>query len=212
MNKETLIAMGLTEEQARKVMEGLDGNYVPKTRFNEVNTELNAAKATVKERDKQLETLKAATGDADALRAQITELQTANAEEKKAHEAEMRQVRIDNAVELALTGARARNNAAAKALLADFLSRAELDGDGSVKGLDAEIRKLAGDKSTAFLFDTESGAGGQKFRGVKPSESGDAPPAGMTLEKFRALSPADRFKFSNEHPEEYKAMYENGGN
>ena len=39
MNKEDLIAMGLTEEQAKKVMDSLDGNYVTKTRFNEVNEE-----------------------------------------------------------------------------------------------------------------------------------------------------------------------------
>ncbi len=32
----------------------------------------------------------------------------------------------------------------------------------------------------------------------------------MTLEKFRGLSPAERFKFSEEHPDEYKELY--GGN
>ena len=36
MNKEDLIAMGLTEEQAKKVMDSLDGNFVTKARFNEI--------------------------------------------------------------------------------------------------------------------------------------------------------------------------------
>lgn len=39
MNKEDLIAMGLTEEQAKKVMDSLDGNFVTKVRFNEINEE-----------------------------------------------------------------------------------------------------------------------------------------------------------------------------
>ena len=60
MTKDSLMELGLTEEQAAKVMESLDGSYVTKTRFNEINTELKAAKATIGERDAQLETLKAA--------------------------------------------------------------------------------------------------------------------------------------------------------
>ena len=40
MTKEKLLEWGLTEEQATKVMEGLNGSFVTKARFNEVNTEL----------------------------------------------------------------------------------------------------------------------------------------------------------------------------
>ena len=58
MTKEKLMEWGLTEEQANKVMEGLNGSFVTKARFNEVNTELSAAKKTIGERDAQLETLK----------------------------------------------------------------------------------------------------------------------------------------------------------
>lgn len=209
MNKETLMAMGLTEEQANKVMEGLNGNFVPKARFNEVNTELQTAKGTIKERDKQLETLKASTGDAEAMKKQITDLQTENANQKKTHDAELKAVRIDNAVELALIGAKAKNNTAVKALLAEFLKSADLADDGTVKGLDAEVKKLVEGKDTAFLFDTATGT---KFKGAKAAEKGDTTPTGMTLEKFRALPPQERYKFSTEYPEEYKSMYENGGN
>lgn len=45
MTKEKLLEWGLTEEQAAKVMEGLNGSFVTKARFNEVNTELTKAKA-----------------------------------------------------------------------------------------------------------------------------------------------------------------------
>ncbi len=47
MKKEDLIAMGLTEEQAKKVMDSLDGNFVTKARFNEVNEENKTLKQSV---------------------------------------------------------------------------------------------------------------------------------------------------------------------
>ena len=101
MTKEKLLEWGLTEEQAAKVMEGLNGSFVTKARFNEVNTELTKAKATITERDAQLETLKQASGDTKALQDQITQLQADNAEQKKKHEAEMKAQRIESAVEMA---------------------------------------------------------------------------------------------------------------
>ena len=66
MTKETLIQMGLAEEQADKIAEELNKAYVPKTHYDEVSAELKAAKATIKERDTQLETLKKSTGDVEA--------------------------------------------------------------------------------------------------------------------------------------------------
>ncbi len=50
MTKETLMEWGLTEEQAEKVMVGLDGAFVTKARFNELNEENKALKAQVKEK------------------------------------------------------------------------------------------------------------------------------------------------------------------
>lgn len=58
MTKEKLMEWGLTEEQANKVMEGLNGSFVTKARFNEVNEENKALKAQVSERDGQIDTLK----------------------------------------------------------------------------------------------------------------------------------------------------------
>lgn len=209
MTKEKLLEWGLTEEQAAKVMEGLNGSFVTKARFNEVNTELTKAKATTTERDAQLETLKQASGDTKALQDQITQLQADNAEQKKKHEAEMKAQRIESAVEMALTTAKAKNNTAVRALMADFISKAEITEDGTVKGLDDEVKKLLEGKDTAFLFDK---APEKKFKGAKAAEKGDpsGDPTEMTLEKFRALSPTERLDFSVNHPDEYKQLY--GGN
>ena len=45
-------------EAEKNVKAFLDGQYVPKARFNEVNEEKNTLKKTVTERDGQLEELK----------------------------------------------------------------------------------------------------------------------------------------------------------
>ncbi len=96
MKKEDLIAMGLTEEQAKKVMDSLDGNFVTKARFNEVNEENKTLKQSVADRDKQLEDLKKSSGDNAELKKQIETLQQQNADQKKAHDAEMAQLKLDN--------------------------------------------------------------------------------------------------------------------
>lgn len=208
MTKEKLMEWGLTEEQANKVMEGLNGSFVTKARFNEVNTELTKTKATITERDGQLEALKKSGADATALQEQITQLQADNKKKDADHAAELKALKISNAVELALTGAKAKNTTAVKALLADFIAKAELAEDGTVKGLDDEVKKLVEGKDTAFLFDK---ATEKKFKGAKSAEKGDGGGDGsMTLEKFRGLSPAERYDFSVNHPDEYKNLY--GGN
>lgn len=176
MTKEKLMEWGLTEEQANKVMEGLNGSFVTKARFNEVNTELSAAKKTIGERDAQLETLKKASGDTQALQDQITQLQADNKKKDEDHANELKALKISNAVDMALTGAKAKNNTAVKALMADFLAKAELADDGTVKGLGDEIKKLVDGQDTAFLFDTK--APDKKFKGAKPGEKSDTPPAG----------------------------------
>ena len=208
MTKEKLMEWGLTEEQANKVMEGLNGSFVTKARFNEVNTELTKAKTTITERDGQLEALKKSGADATALQEQITQLQADNKKKDADHAAELKALKISNAVELALTGAKAKNTVAVKALLADVIAKAELVEDGTVKGLDDEVKKLVEGKDTAFLFDK---ATEKKFKGAKSAEKGDGGGDGsMTLEKFRGLSPAERYDFSVNHPDEYKNLY--GGN
>ena len=208
MTKEKLMEWGLTEEQASKVMEGLNGSFVTKARFNEVNTELTKAKTTITERDGQLEALKKSGADATALQEQITQLQADNKKKDADHAAELKALKISNAVELALTGAKAKNTVAVKALLADVIAKAELAEDGTVKGLDDEVKKLVEGKDTAFLFDK---ATEKKFKGAKSAEKGDGGGDGsMTLEKFRGLSPAERYDFSVNHPDEYKNLY--GGN
>lgn len=171
MKKEDLIAMGLSEEQAKKVMDSLDGNYVTKTRFNEVNEENKTLKQSVSERDKQLDGLKKSSGDNAELKKQIEALQQQNAEQKKTHDAEMAQLRLDNAIDTALTAAGAKNAKAVKALL--DTSKVKLGDDGKLTGWDEQLSAVQ--KSDSYLFESKQ-TNKPTFKGYQPGASGDVKP------------------------------------
>jgi hypothetical protein len=169
MSKEDLIAMGLTEEQAKKVMDSLDGNFVTKARFNEINEENKTLKKSVSDRDKQLEDLKKSSGDNAALQQQISDLQKQNADQQKAHDEELAKLKLDNAVEIALSGAKARNGKAVKAML--DMSKVKLGEDGKLSGFDEQIEALK--KSDAYMFDVQQTQ--QQFTGFQPGASSTVP-------------------------------------
>lgn len=172
MTKEDLIAMGLTEDQAKKVMNSLDGNYVTKTRFNEINEENKTLKKSVSDRDKQLEELKKSSGDNAELKKQIEDLQKQNAEQKKTHEAELNQLKLDNAVNTALTAAGAKNNKAVRSLL--DLNKIKFGEDGKLNGLDDQLKSIQ--KSDSYLFAEKQQKQQNNFKGFQPGASGDAKP------------------------------------
>ena len=139
----------------------------------------------VKERDKQLETLKKSAGDNEDLQKQIEQLQSDNATAKANHESEMNQLKVQFAVEKALTGAKAKNIKAVKALL--DLDDAKLDKDGNVKGLQEQIDKLVAGDDTKFLFEEVQQSGHkQDFKGFQPgaSSSGVKPGAEVDTSKM----------------------------
>lgn len=166
-----------TEEVDKKISAEIGKGFVARADFNEVSTAKKKLEDDVKARDKQLEDLSKAQGSTDDLKAEIAKLQKQNKDDKAKYEAEVAQIRMDNAVEAALTKAGARNNKAVRALLAEFLADAKLADDGTVKGLQAEIDTLAKDEGTAFLFDTK--ATQQTITGMQPgTPGGTQPPAG----------------------------------
>ena len=171
MKKEDLIAMGLTEDQAKKVMDSLDGNFVTKARFNEVNEENKTLKQSVADRDKQLEDLKKSSGDNAELKKQIETLQQQNADQKKAHDAEMAQLKLDNAIDAALTAAGAKNIKAVRAMI--DTSKMKLGEDGTVEGLSDAIKAVQ--KSDSYMFNTVQQKQ-QTFKGFQPGASGEVKP------------------------------------
>ncbi len=161
-----------TEELDGKISAELGKHFVSREDFNTTNTAKKALEQDVANRDKQLDDLKASTGDVEDLKKQIAALQEQNKTDKEAHEAELNQLRMDNAVEAALTAAGAKNNKAVKALLTEFLADAKLTDDGKVKGLDAEIASMAKAEETAFLFAVADNKAAPQFKGMTPGNPG----------------------------------------
>ena len=177
MTRKQLEDLGLTKEQADSVMK-INGDDIENakgtaaTEIKNLQTEVEGLKTQVSDRDSQLETLKASAGDNADLKKQIEDLQTENATAKAPHESELNQLKIDFAVEKALTGAKAKNITAVKALL--DLKDAKFDKEGNVKGLAEQIEKLTSDEGTKFLFEAQKQQ--QNFKGFQPGASAQQKP------------------------------------
>ena len=192
MTRKQLEELGLTKEQADSVMK-INGDDIENakgtaaTEIKNLQTEVEGLKTQVGDRDKQLETLKASAGDNADLKKQIEDLQTENATAKANHESELNQLKIDFAVEKALTGAKAKNIKAVKALLE--LNDAKLDKDGNVKGLAEQIEKLTSGDDTKFLFEAQKQTKQQQnFKGFQPGASGEQKPGEGEKVDFSKMS------------------------
>lgn len=209
MKKEELMKLeGMTEELATKIAEQsaeeLKG-MIPKTRLDEVIAERDNFKNSHADVLKQLGVLQKETGDVQSLKDKIKELEDGAKEAEKTHAAEIQNLKINNAVDTALMNAKALNAKAVKALL--NLEKAELDDEGNVKGLADQIKALQTAEDSKFMF----GSSAPSMKGAKVGESGNEDgDKGMTIEKFRKMSPADRYNYSISNPNEYKNLYERG--
>lgn len=171
MNKEQLIALGLSEEQAQSVLDGF-GQMVPKSRLDDKIQELKTAKDTITKYETDLEDLKPKVAGNEALLQQIQQLQDDNKTAKDQHEAELAETRLTSAVKLALTG-KVQDLDIVSSLLDK--TKIELDEQGNVKGgLDEQLTTLKESKS--FLFVPENDQQQQQ----PPSWSGGQhnPPSG----------------------------------
>lgn len=193
MNKQELLDKGYTEEQATEIVkmysDSIDGNYVTKTRFNEINEENKTLRTTVSERDTQIEELSKV--DADELQDTITKLQEANQEKETEYQAELKRLKVKHAAERQINEAKALDLTSVLAHV--DLSEVDLNDDGTVQGLKDKLESLKEEKS--FLFEVEETEEDEKkdkkFKGAQPGQPKDKQPSGgldpkdMTFEQFQ---------------------------
>lgn len=149
--EELLKELGVSEEKydsARKALNSfLDGAYVPKSRFNEVNEEKKTLTASLAERDKQLEGLKTAKGSVEELTAKIKSLQEEN--KKAMEEAALRfeKLRLSDAIKMEIM-----DTAQDVDIVAGLFDQSKivLGKDGKLTGLDEQLANL--EKTKPFLF------------------------------------------------------------
>lgn len=169
MNKEQLIALGLTEDQVDKVIAGY-GQMVPKSHLDEKIQEAKDLKEQLTDRDTQLADLKKNVGDNEDLKKQIEDLQAENKTKDEEYQAKMKELSLNAALKLSLA-----NDVHDSDLVLSLIDKEkiELAEDGSIKaGLDDQVKALR--ESKAFLFVEKQGDKPPAFKGFTPPDSKSA--------------------------------------
>jgi septal ring factor EnvC (AmiA/AmiB activator) len=209
MKRKFLEDLGLEKEQIDKILDE-NSQDIGKAKgdledvqekLKTAESEIETLKSQAKDRDDQLETLKNSTGDVESLKEQIQTLQNDNKTKDEAHAAEIKQLKIDSAVEKALSLAKVKNSVAVKALLKD-MDKAELDEDGTIKGLSEQIEALQ--KSDAYLFEAKETK--PALKGVEPGQGKDPDFKGLTKEQFNKMSYKEKVNLFNENKELYDSL------
>lgn len=188
MTKEEFLQLGLSDELAAKAAASSAEElkqYVAKTEHETLKAAKENLDKQVAERDKQLEILKKSAGDTASLQKKIDELQEANKTAKAEYESTVKRMKLDFAVDDALTKMKAKNNKAVRALLE--LDGLEVGEDGKVSGLDKQLEKLAKGDDTKFLFDAESEGAGGKPRANVFGMTPQGPSGGKETESAGAM-------------------------
>ncbi|MGL6032438.1 MAG: phage scaffolding protein [Kurthia gibsonii] len=195
MNKEQLVALGLSEEQATAVVEGF-GKMIPKSRLDEKIAEVNDYKQQLADRDTQLADLQSKANGNEALQAQIQALQQQNEQAKTEYQQQLQQKEFDFALTEALRDAKAKNPKAVKALLDTETVKFV---DGKLIGLDEQLTALK--TSDDYLFTSD------KLKGGTPPQGG-TPPTTVTKEQFDSMSYMEKVDLYNKDVELFNKLSE----
>ena len=150
MKRSELEALGLSKEQVDLIM-SINGSDIENVK-NNLNEQIKSLTEQVSERDKQLETLKESSAGSEALQKQIEELQATNKQIAAEYKAQLHQLKLDTAIDQALTAAGSRNNVAVRALLGEDFAKAKIDEEGNVEGLAEKIAELKSGENSSFMF------------------------------------------------------------
>ena len=176
----TILGAAYTPEIDTAVSQEIGKGFVARADFNtkaakvtELETQVGHLTESSKTYAKQLEELKKSTGDNEALKKQIEQMEQQSKTDKANYEKELARVKLLAAVDAELTTMGSRNNTAVRAVLEDFLKNARIE-DGKVVAkvnnesitLAAKIEAMKKDANTDFLF----GSTGAKLTGWKPGD------------------------------------------
>lgn len=148
MKRKFLEDLGLEKDIVDQIMQE-NGNDINKAKsdYEDIKAQLETANNTIKERDKQIEKLKEVDGE--KLKEEITKLQKLNKEAEKKYLDDLKELKLNNAIKLAIHDKVFNEDIAAG--LFDK-SKLILNDDGSVIGIDEQYENIK--KDNAFLFKT----------------------------------------------------------
>lgn len=198
MKREFLRGLGLEEETVQKIVDEHHDtlrdfkNKAEKT--ESLQEQLDKANEELTNRDNQITELqKAKDGDNQELKDKLSNYKKENAQ----YQAEMKQLKLNNAVKLAV----AKDANDADDILA-FINKDELElqDDGNVKGLDKAIESLKESKPYLFAESKPSG---------RTPDDGKSVNGGVTQEEFNNMSVAERTDLFVNDRKTYDALINN---
>lgn len=139
--------------------------YIPKSRFDEINDVKKKYESDLADRDNQLEQLKASTGNLDALKKQIENLQIENQKAKAEYDAQVKAMRRDDFVKTTLMESGLLDAKYIPGVSA-YLPIAELDVD-SVASVEAFKTKVADAKIIASAWFKSDAAPTTEINGLQ---------------------------------------------
>lgn len=166
---------GITDEQLDWLMNE-NGNDIntEKNNTSQAQGELAAARKTIEDLQNAAKDFEGV--DVGALKKQLSDLQTK-------YDADIAAIRRDSAIDLALSGRRAKNSKAARALL--DLDSIKMDGD-KLTGLDEQLETLQ--KENPWMFEDERKNSVQVNTGGEHGTGGSVDADGVTA-AFARLNP-----------------------
>lgn len=161
MKTEELTALGLTEEQAKAVLV-INGKDIEaaKSKF----ADYEDMKTQLSEANKQIEEFKGM--DIDGIKKAADDWKLKAEQAQKDAEAKITAMQFDHALDGALSGAKAKNAKAVKALL-------DMEGlkmnNGEIVGLNEQLEKVK--EENGYLFEDDTAEQKPKFAGTTPGAS-----------------------------------------
>ena len=151
----------MSEAKGITLVNTADGSYVPKSKLDEERTVSKGYKTQIDELNGKLTQLQEAANGSEALKQQITQLQS----DINAKDAAMKQQQLQYTIKDAIRGSKAKNPDHVLKLI-DVSKISE--NNGSVYGLNEQIEALK--KTDAYLFEAENDPSG----GVDPHKDPDS--------------------------------------
>lgn len=152
-------------EKADKLFVG-EGEFIPKQRFDEVNSQVKDYKTQVEERDKQLSEIQQKVKGNEELSAELEKVRTNNKNLEQEYQNKLIETRRNFAIESAIRSAGVRNDKALKAVKALLDQEKIKFEEDTFKGIDEQVKELK--ESESYLFEAATPAPGRS--GLQPAD------------------------------------------
>lgn len=201
--EEFIKSIGVPEDKQNEAVEAakkfLDGDFVTKARFNEINEAKKGLTDQLADRDKQLSELKKSVGNNDDLKKQIEALQKANKEQKESSEKAMKELQLNTAIQLAIA-----EKAQDVEIVSGLFDKSKLilSEDGKVTGLTEQLAEL--EKAKPFLF---KATGNPQYQ---PNGGNNKPPTTNPFKKD-SFNLTEQGKLLKTNPEQARALAAEAG-